>query len=77
MASYAVAGQPGLTLETKGNGFDTKCPNCGKEAHLRMSAPYPDDNFVNVDKVSYTCDGEKDGDHCGYSVKEGQLLGTL
>lgn len=77
MPSYAVAGVPGLVLDMAGNGFDAKCPKCGKETHLRMSAPYPEDDFVQVDKVSMTCHGEVDGVPCDFSVKEGQLLGTM
>lgn len=87
--SYTVAGAPGLVLDAIGNGFDAKCPKCGTVAHLRMSSPYPDDNFVQVDKVSMTCAGTLhieadpvkdiagyDGP-CDFSVKEGQLVGTM
>lgn len=78
--SYAVAGQPGLTLDAQGNGFDAKCPKCGTINHLRMSQPHPDDNYVDVDKVSMTCAGKfvEDGDvvPCDYRVVEGQLIGT-
>lgn len=74
--SYTVAGEAGLTLDASGNGFDAKCPKCGTLNHLRMANPHPDDNFVDVDKVSFTCVGEIDGEPCGYQIVEGQLVGT-
>lgn len=76
MISYTVAGHPSLTLDAHGDGFDAKCPQCGTTNHLRMSRPHGDDNYVDVDKVSFTCQGLLDGEPCGYQVVEGQLVGT-
>lgn len=77
MISYTVAGHPGLTLDAQGNGFDAKCPQCGTTNHLRMANPHPDDNYIEVDKVTMTCAGTlEDGEPCGYQVIEGQLVGT-
>lgn len=82
-----VLAAPGLTVIPFGNGFDAKCPKCGTTRHLSMSSPYPEDNFVKVDKVSMTCEGELhvaadvekgiaayDGP-CDFKIVEGQLLG--